>query len=588
MRLLGRSICLVVLLSLGASLALAQESDSAVPATFSLDDALAVVVVGDLHGFIENANALVSQFPAGISISEIKSQIGSGFDDPMLEGIAPGTGGAFAVFPGKCLTIFLQVTPEKIEAYKDAATTRGIPCDIASGLLVMGQTDPQLATAKSVAAKVKSRYLAQNHNPTLEVNIFPPKVASVYGREIEEYIDQVAAESPMGDGASSVTLMDAQQLGAAYFRIYYSVFKQVDSVLLRLSPSTDVVKIEKIVKPIAGSRLATFFAAPVEKNDDLIGLLPDQGGLRGAFAINGQAMGDFILVEMAEAFQKAKIDPAQSATLIQTTKDSFAVGLGTGVFELFVPGNQALFSGFGIYETKDDVSAANLVKSTQKSIEAMQGILGGLEGSQAGVPIFEFKENVRQYKNLPIHQLRVNQANPGLVIVEDFFGKGGLLYEMATVGKHLVYAMGCPIEPLIDSVQAGKSSQIAPLASEKIYGGDSRILVDLNLGRIAKVVSQVLDLDKGTAPGQPNPMDSVVAAMASAQPIMAAVKWNASQLEGSLIIPVNTITSASQAIMAFSMQAMMQQQQGAMEGQMPPTEGSMMSPSEAPAASPAQ
>ncbi|MBN1868628.1 hypothetical protein JW916_15205 [Candidatus Sumerlaeota bacterium] len=606
----GKMFCVVMVLALMAGAALAQTADApatgstpsaavaSAPIPSSLGEAAAVVVVGDLSGLIDRAGVLMSQLAPGMDGMMLRSKIGSSFGDPTLAGMPAGSGLAVVVFPSGSAVFFSEVAPSQIEAYRDATLASGEQAEAVSGLLVSGDGPTELSIGKNIAEQVKG-LLAAAASPTAEATIYPPRILAVHGPTIESGI--VGMTSMMGAMAGAVgpagatSQQNPAQLMEMYFRTYLSVVKQVETVALRLSLDSDIVKIEKTIKPVAASNLAQFLGAPVQADPGLAAMIPAQGALRGGFFLNPQATADFLVKEITDVTAQMQVDPAKRQSLIQFAKDSFAAKGSGGVMDMFVPGQASVMSGSSVYEVGDAAAYLDVMRNMEEKMRSA-GLMDMAQQSGAQMT-FEFKENVRQHAGVPVNLWTVKQEMPTgstgsgspAEQINQVLGFNNMVSEIAIVGSRGAITMGgMSVDSLVDAVQAGQNPQAAPIAARSIYGDDTRVMLDVRPAQIAQIVSQVT---RGMTPAdQPNPMDMVVMAMSSAQPIQAAARWNGSQIEGTLIVPFSTIASIGQAIMAVQMQMMMQSQAAA-AGQQPapaqpaPAQPAPAAPAEQPAPS---
>ena len=177
-----------------------------------------------------------------------------------------------------------------------------------------------------------------------------------------------------------------------------------------------------------------------------------------------------------------------------------------------------------------------------------------------GMPMsFEFKEKVRQYKGVSIHQFRTEISMDQMMPVQRqqmaAMNLTNMLYEVAILDGLIAYAMGnTTMESIIDSIK-GSTPGPSSLAARRIFPAGGFYYGDTDIGRYLEFVSSMMP----KMPGNPMPFDQIGIALQGAPPITSAGHSGGGMVQWSLNVPADLLAKIGQAALAIQMQRMQQQ-----------------------------
>ena len=519
---------------------------AAIPMPSSLNEAPIVILVGDLTGFLTQAGTVTAMVQPGMNGETLKAMLGMRLQDDALAGFPAGAGILAAAFPkNQMMLIFAEVAPAQIQAYKDTLTAQSQGVDVASGLLVVSENSDGLAVAKKMAAQAKQMLDKEPPSPTVKVTLRASSLLDQMKEEISGGLETLQMLQLQG-GAMNLVGMHAFLAGA----------RQTDTLALELVPSAKGAQINLSVTPKANTSLAVYLAAPVGSPADLIKLLPAKGAVRGAGAVNPQALEKFMNQIVDTACKDANVTPADRDTFLSMIKDSTGMGVDAFATDALVPG-QSLMTGSSAAHTNNP---DQVIAQIERSVQNMKTGSVAKMYEKMGVKMdLQFNKNVRQYKGTQIHQFKMaldtvssgglqGQA-PEVASMQQAMQKlmGKVQYEMAVVGNVMVYTMGGEsADSLIDAAKAKGNPSAKPLVAATVFPGDAKALFDLDGG---KLVQSLMSAVMAAIPGgeeAAKEMQAKTAPLIGAQPITAAVFLQGGGVQGKLLVPADFLTKVGQ------------------------------------------
>jgi hypothetical protein len=334
--------------------------------------------------------------------------------------------------------------------------------------------------------------------------------------------------------------------------------RETETLVLELVPGAKGAQINLALTPKAKSSLADYLASPVGSPADLIKLLPAKGAVRGAMAVNPQALDKFMNQIVDVACKDANVTPPDRDAFLSMIKDSTGMGADAFAMDMLVPG-QSLMTGSSAVRISDPAQG---IAQIERSVQNMKTGSVAKMYEKMGVKMdVQFSKNVRQYKGTQIHQFKMaldtvssgglqGQA-PEVASMQQAMQKlmGKVQYEIAVVDKTMVSALGGEsVDSLIDAAKAKSNPSAKPLAAATVFPGDAKALFDLDGG---KLVQSVMTAISSAIPGgeeASKEMQAKTAPLIGAQPITAAIFLQGGGAQAKLLVPADFLTKVGQVV----------------------------------------
>ena len=522
----------------------------------SLDEALAVAVVGDVEGFIRSLGTVSRQIMPTLTGTAVKAQVGQFVQDPTLEGLPAGSGLAVLVFPSNVSAAFIEVAPAKVDSYLAALKGQGHQAEKADGVLVAATDANSLSACKPFASKVKAKYLRGAGKPSLKLTMHSQKVLPVIEGPLRQGVKSIGmlvgqmqaaqgAASP-GSAKSTQNLLEAQALGLV------AMLKQTKTLGLELQIAS-AIQLSLDLEATDGSDLSRFLAAPCASPESILKMLPADGGMRGVTSYNAAALESLVKKLADQVFKEMALSPEEKKSFEGMIAQNLGMG-GDGVYamDMLVPGKTAL-NGCMLTAYSNEAEMLKQLEALPLHMESASQLT-----ASAGQTLkAQLIKNARKHNDVAIHQLRVNLQFPADVPAEmrkmtELFGK--FEYDVAFVDKVAIYAMGgVPIDPMIDAVKAKAHPGAQPLKAQSVFGPKAKSYADLDPAKMMQWgvgLAQSLQAGAPPAPGQLNPADmlnTMATMLGSSDPVTAAGFWgDGNEARMTLSIPSGLVGKVAQ------------------------------------------
>lgn len=545
-----KGICLAVVVGLFAGNATMAGSEIEKPVV--LDDALLTVTVSDLHGLIDGVGTVASQISPMMNGTMLKSMIGMQIGDPGLTGIAPGKGLAVVALDPTNVFAIIEMSEAQFPSCTNALAMAGMLSKYSAGVLIVGGTAEQIAQGAGYADAVKSILLAKR-SPTLRVALKPSDSIAKNDEKIQGLLQMMPMMMGMGlqqdPGTSPEAIKGITKVLEGEVRILLSLAKQIESAEITLAPANGSIRITEVYSPVSGSNLAAFCNSPKvnQWNPKLHSGLLGEGAILIDFCFaNPEALSSLYMAEADQLVKEMKLDAEQTKGFMDSMKKWMAICGGTGCESIQF--GDASFGANILMEVVDEAAALELLKTMQADMAGFTKLYEDM-----GMPMsFEFKENVREYASVKIHQLKMNISMEQMSATEQepfaAMGLTNMQYEIAITDGIMAYAMGeGGIEWLIDQIKEPKASAPA-LKARSVYPADAGFYCDVNMGKYMAFIAAFMPETAG------NPLPQFAAMLKDAEPVTMAGYRNSGRLMCSVNIPGDLLAKIGQIAMQTQMQ----------------------------------
>ncbi len=526
-----------------------------------LPDAMITATVSDLHGLIDGVGSVAEQVSPMASGMMLKSMIGMQLGDPGLAGIAPGKGLAVVALDQTNLFAVVEVNEAQAATYSALLSQKGLQSRLVDGVLIVAPDAAQLEKGAGRVAVVKETLLARR-SPTLRIAV-PP--AALYEKN-KLQVDGMMQMMPMmlGMGMMQAPGMDPAMAGSttkilqAEVSFLLSLAKQCEAVEVVVAPQDGAVRISETLTAKPATRLATLLTSPksCQPNPKLhSGLLGDAAIAVDCTLSNPDALASFVGEELELLLKDMNLD----AEMLTKVKESMTkwMGLygGTCCETIGFGGDSFMHINYAL-EVKDEAAVMSYFKTVEQDMAPFLELYKSM-----GMPMtFEFLENAREHKGVPIHQFKV-----GITMPEDQqaamksmnMDMDNLVYDFAICDGFLLYAMGgTTIETLIDRVKDAEF-QGSPLMARSIYPTGGFYYCDVDVAKYMEGISSIMPNDPN------NPLPQISAMLQGAEPVTSAGFREDGMVMWSVNVPGSLLAKVGQAAMMIQMQQMQQMQQAA-------------------------
>ena len=546
-----KTVCIAVSLSVVAG-GLAQAAPS-VEKPVVLDEAMLSITASDLHGLIDGIGSVAAQVSPMMNGMMLKSMVGMQLGDPGLAGIAPGKGLAIVALDTTNIFAIVEVGAAQVAAYTNALAPKGVQFKYADGLLVVGQTQEQVAKGVALAGAVKSKLLAKR-SPTLRIAMQPAAIIGKNNEQIQGMLQMMPMMMGQGmmqsPGATLESAQSTTKILEGELRVLLSLADQCESAEVVLAPQNGSIRITETFVPKAGTRLAALCNAPAVNPPNA----KVQSGYLGAGAIrldstmaNPKALMEFMVAEAEQLASEMELSDIDLPSWISLLEKWWSIYGGSFSETVGLGGDSGMSVGY-LMEVKDEVKTLALLKGMKQDFEPFMALYEDI-----GMPMeLEFKENAREHNGVKIHRFAVSMSmtNQPSEVAEQMAAMNltNMVYEIAITDGVVIYAMGEEkVESIIDRL-ADKSFKPAPLKALSVYPGDGFYYFDLDVGEYMAFVTAFIP-------------DAEVLQMATlfqgAEPITSAGFKTDGRVMWSINVPSDLLAKIGQMVM------MMQMQQGA-------------------------
>ena len=520
-----------------------------------LPEAMLSVTVSDLHGLIDGIGSVAAQVSPMMNGMMLKSMIGAQLGDPGLMGIAPGNG--FAVVALDPTNIFAVVELAEVQAasfYTNVLVPKQLEAKYDDGLMIVAQTKAQVAMGVELATAVKSTLLAKR-SPTLRIALQP---AAIIERN-DDSIQGMLAMMPVLMGQNMMqtpgTTVESAELTTQILegevRVLLSLADQCDSAEVVLAPKNGSIRITETFVPKAGSRLETLCNAPaINPPNPKIESGYFEGGmiLFDSLIANPEALMAFVVAETELLFKEMEISDVDLSGWNSFCEKWWAL-LGGSLCESVGFDTESGMSVGYLMDVNDEAGALDLLKTLSQDMEPFTKLYDDL-----GMPMtVEFREGVREYKGIKIHQLAIQMAmtNQSEEVAAQLseMNLTNMVYDIAITDGVMIYAMGGEkVEPLLDRL-GDEAFTPAPLKARSVYPADGFYYLDLDMGKYMTSVASIM----------PAPwMEQVMPLLQGVEPITSAGFKAEGRVMWSINIPGDLLTKIGQVVMMIQMQQMQQ------------------------------
>ena len=513
-------------------------------------------VVSDVHGLTEKAAAFARNVAPNVTGDQIRAMLGNFVGDPSLEGMKPGSGAALLLPPRGGMVLFLEVSPEKIDAYEKVFKGPAMNVEKTEGMLMISERTVKLADAKALATTVKKSLLGADGKPELNIDIRLARLLTEYDAKITSGIDSMD-EAMSQSTEVSIKGQDPKAIARmlrAEAKVGIALGKRVDHLRVNIAPSAEALDVTANVsgpkvKPAGASASASTTATAVAAAR----MLPMTGAVRMGGDLDMKAM----YADMADVgadFVTALGGTDAQAVASRELAMSWSKIAGRLIAaDYLTPDTSPTASSFVVEVTDNDAALAFFEKLPEQM--KASGIME-LAGMGMTLEEFTFTKNVRTVAGTPVHKMVMKyggMTEDQLNAMKALYGTNGVEIDVVIVNKMVIYTMGAAnIENLITAVKAGKAEASQPLEAEKL-GTGAMALIDINVADLMKVIFQVVsptldEKDRGS-------VETVFKGVKAAPPITAAAYREADGYRIHWRIPGKLVSALAES----AQNAMMQQ-----------------------------
>lgn len=512
-----------------------------------LPDTSYSVTVSDLHGFMDGVGLIAAKVNPQINGPMLKMILGMQLGDPGLAGIAAGKGVAVVSPDSTNMYAVIEVSEAQAPMYANLAISKGMQSSYTNDVLVIGQTAALLEEGIEQTATVKSVLLA-NRTPSLRIVTSPAALMEKNEGLVQGYLTSLSSMVQTGmvmEGNSDTNAAEmASKVLEGELSLLVSLTEQCEVAEIELLPSGGALRINETLVPESGTPLAKLLGAPktTKPNDRVQAGLLGEGMFRSDMVIdNTDAFLEFFSVELEKMMAVMDLEGDNSRKILEMSKKWLGVYAGSCSEMMSIDAD----SGMEIAElmdVTDEVATLELFKTMSQDMNVLLDFYEAL-----GMPlVLEFKENVRTYNEIQIHEflMKFDVSEMPAEQKEQLTSMkiDEMRYEVALFDGMALYYMGDDkIETLIDRV---KDTTVQPEALEAhgIYPDGGFFYMDFNTAQYLEMISGFIpsELQDGTMP-------QLIALMQGADPVTmagfsdkGAVKWSIN-FPGDLLAKIGTV-----------------------------------------------
>jgi len=547
-----KTVCIAV--SLGTVSAGLAQAAPTIEKPVVLEEAMLSIAVPDLHGLIDGIGSVAAQVSPMMNGMMLKNMLGMQLGDPGLAGIAPGKGLAVVALDPTNAFAVIEVGEAQLPAYTNALAPQGILSKYENGLLVIGQTEEQVAKGLGLAKTVQNTLLTKR-SPTLRIATRPANLIERNDEQIQGMLKMMPMLMGQSMMKSPEATLESTQTTLKFLegemRVFLSLASQCETVEVVLAPKDGSVRFSETFVPKAGTRLAALGGAPVlnQPNPRIKAGYLGNGAMRvDATLANPEALENFIIAEIEQLSKEMDLSDMDIAGLVGI-KDKFWKVSGGSFSEMVGFGGE---SGMGVsylMDVKDEDEALAAIEAMVRDSAPLTTLYKDL-----GIPLsIEFKENAREYQGVKIHQLLVamSMTNQPPEVAEQLASMNltNLVYDLAITDGLMVGTMGREkLETILDRLN-DKSFKPAPLAARGAYPAGGFYYFDLDTGKYMEFALELMP------DGAADPMMRQMGVLLQeVEPVTSAGFKTDGRIMWSLNVPGELIAKIGQIALMMQMQ----------------------------------
>ena len=546
-----------VALAFAFVLGTSSQAASTVEKPTSVKGALLSISTSDLSGLIDEIGSVAQKISPMMNAGMLKMMIGNQVGDPTLQGFAPEKGFAVVAIDPTNIFAIVELKKEQYPSYTNQLT--GLSFQYTNNVLVIGSSSDVLEKGIASIDSVNTA-LFSKREPTLRIDLQAEKAIEKNQKVIQDFLQSIPtsmAQSMMhAPGATLDSTAQTMRVLEGELRVALAVASQCDVLEIVLAPKEGGLRISETLSAKSGTPLAKLLDAPrATKPNPRIraGYLGNDALRLEADLANPEALLDFLTKEVDKVLKTMDIQDVDAQQLVASNHKWLDIAAGSFA-ETFSFGGDAGMQIGVLMAVSDEAKALKLL---EESPADMQGALQSLDDFGFSSKIV-FKKNVRTYKGVQIHQIRLDMTNTNIPaeVTEELAAMQltNLVYDAVITNGVLGLCMGTDkMDRLIDRLQDA-DFQPQPLYAQNLFSKNGFLYADLDLAKYIEGIASLMPTDQ-SASFQP-----ILELLKGAPPLtFFGIKGNQS-VSWKVDIPAKLIEKYGQA---FLMQQMQQMQQPA-------------------------
>ena len=455
------------------------------------------------------------------------------------------------MFDAESSVAFIEVEKAQSLAYSNAVSSSRISCAYVDGILLVSDEKKNVEFGEKYIKQVKEKLLARRE-ASLRIVGSPEVLIAKNEQEIKELFNGSALMEGMNQTLKNSPKQKAFQIKVVQGELsfFLSVLRQIKAIEITLLPDAGSLHISELFVPVSGTPLATFCAAPVvNKPNELL-----QSGLfkNGTFGVdfffgNPDAFVQFISGELKKMATELKWDQKKVDQLLAPSLKLVSLFAGSGAEVVRFDSSTGIGVDY-VMAIKDEAAALTLIKEQISEKSNLMNFYKNID-----MPMeYTFVENARVYKEVKIHQLKMNfkleKTTPQEQVMYKKMGLSNLTYEIAFVNGVLIGStVQKELEPLIDQLKSGKINE-TPLKARAVFPSDATYYIDFNLAGYVNFVAGILPPEAAKA----QPVMQNLAASLAGESIISAGYRKEGVFKHTTIITGSLIGKLGQFVMQMA------------------------------------
>lgn len=336
---------------------------------------LGSVGITEAQQVLTTVDTMMANYSQEASSATLEAALGTLVDDPGLKGLAPKCGMIAYALNDSTYAVYVETTPEMLQAYHKALTAKKLNAQTVDGMLliVFGGTQKDLANAKKLAATAK-QYLSKSGPSEIELHLDASNLIKILDPRFKNFISEYEKLLKKIERDKDVSEEDKVRLKITFggYMLAINLLRQVQGFDLKLTTLPDSTNITYAFTTTPGSSLAKMTQMNSTVKPDLISRVPFENMVgRGVYATHTKTVVDALLDEIALVCTAMKYNGENTITKLRELNSRADEAFGDSIVYAYTLNANGDRNTYALIDLKDAAKARTLTVDICNSLNTL-------------------------------------------------------------------------------------------------------------------------------------------------------------------------------------------------------------------------